>query len=356
MKKYGKLIAGLLAGTMILSGLTGCGSKESNNGGAVAVSAAVPEDDASQAEENENVDVRISFWEYNIQGTLFDYANELGLLEKEFPKDGNVTITLIPFENGPTANEAITAGDLDFELSIGDQPFITGNANGVDTAILATTMKQEKTYITVVAGDSDINSYADLKGKNIAVGIGTFSHKSLIGILKDNGIGESEVSFTNIGDNGYSEALTAIDRGEIDAYFSSWANLNSSLEDGSVKKIGDSTGHPLTTYFVGTNSFIANHPEITEKLVKVLYDTVAYINEKPEEATAYFAKRLDWDEETVSNLIENVDIVIDLTEQDAASIKETQDFLVTQDILEEEVDELIEKHTNSSFVEKVKGN
>ena len=347
MKKFGKLLLGLLTGTMLLAGVTGCGSKETNNSSETT--------EKSSGATEEKVDVKISYWDYNIQGSLLVYSKELGLLEKEFPKDGNVTVSLIPFENGPTANEAITAGELDFELSIGDQPFITGNANGVNTSILATTMKQEKTYITVVAKDSDINSYADLKGKNIAVGIGTFTHKSLIGLLKDNGISETEVSFTNIGDSGYAEALTAISRGELDAYFGSWANLTSAIENGSVKKIGDSTGHPLSTYFVGTNSFIEKHPEVTEKLVKVLDETVAYINEKPEEAIDYFAKQLDWSKETVASLIENVDLVIDFTAQDEVSVKETQDFLLSQDILDEEVEALIEKHTNPSFVKKVKG-
>lgn len=340
MKKIGKILSGLLIGTLLLTGAAGCQKTESKS---------------VSASDEGPVNVRISYWEYNIQGTLFDYAKELGIWEKEFPESGDVTVSLIAFENGPTANEAITAGELDFELSIGDQPFITGNANGVNTAILVTTMKQEKTYITVVAKDSEINSYKDLKGKRLAVGIGTFTHKSLIGILKDNGISETEVAFTNIGDAGYLEALTAIERGELDAYFGSWANLSSALEDQSVKQIGDSTGHPLTTYFVVTNDFAQKHPEITEKLVKVLYDTVVNINENPQAAEAYFAKRLDWSPEIVSSLIENVDLVVDFNEEDEASIKETQDFLVSQGILDEEVEGLIEKHTNPSFIKKVKG-
>ena len=346
MNKFKKVLALLVIATLTVGTVTGCGSEDAT---------AVSKSSAATEHASEGKNVRVSYWAYNIQGTLFQAAQEFGIWDEVIGKLGDdVNIELIPFENGPVANEAITAGELDIELSLGDQPFITGNANGVDTSILATTMKQEKSYITVVAADSDINSPADLKGKNIGVGIGTFSHKSFIGILDDNGIDVSEVSFTNLGDAAYGEALTAIGSGELDAYFGPWSSLAQALEEGTVKQIGDGTGHPLTTYFVAKNEFINDNPEITEALVETLYKTVDYINNNKEEAVAFFSKQLDWDEEIVSQLLDKVEVVVDLTDEDITSITETQKFLLDQEILDEEVEDLIEKHTNSTFINEVK--
>lgn len=346
MKNIKKILSIFVTAIIIAGVITGCGKEAIDD---------VSKTNAAAESSSDEVNVRVSYWAYNIQGTLFQAAKEFGIWDEVVSDlDDNVNIELIPFENGPVANEAITAGELDVELSLGDQPFITGNANGVDTSVLSTTMKQEESYITVVAADSEINSHADLKGKNIGVGIGTFSHKSFIGILNDNGIDVSEVSFTNLGDAAFGEALTAIADGELDAYFGPWSSLSEALENGSVKQIGDGTGHPLTTYLVATNDFINKYPEITEDLVEILYKTVDYINNNKEEAAAFFSKQLDWDEEIVSQLLDKVDVVADFTDDDAASITETQKFLLEQGILDEEVDGLIEKHTNSSFIDEVK--
>ena len=345
MKNLKKYLSILVVATLLVGSLTACGQSKS--------SAATME--AKKSSNDDSVDVRISYWEYNIQGTLFDAAKEFGIWDEVTSKLGdNVNFELIAFENGPVANEAITAGELDVELSLGDQPFITGNANGVNTSVLSTTVKQEESYITIVAADSDINSHADLKGKNIGVGIGTFSHKSFIGILDDNGIDVSEVEFSNLGDAAYGEALAAIDKGELDAYFGPWNSLVDALESGKYKQIGDSTGHPLTTYLVASNDFIEKNPEITQALVEILYKTVDYINNNKDEAVAYFSKRLDWDSKIVSQFIDKIQIVADLTDEDRASIEATQNFLLDQEILDEEVEGLIDKHTNSTFIDTVK--
>ena len=341
MGKKKKVIAFILIMTLLVIGVTACGNSTS-------------EAKADNTSEDGTVNLRVSYWDYNLQGNLFEFAKEWGIWDEVFTDD-KVKVDLIAFENGPVANESITAGELDAELSLGDQPFITGNANGVDTSVIATTMKQEESYITVVAADSDINSYKDLKGKSIGVGIGTFSHKSLLGILGENGIEENEVEFTNLGESQYTEALTAIERGELDAYFGSWYNLAAALEEGSVKQIGDSTGHPLTTYLVVTNSFIENYPDITEKLTEVLYKTIEYINENKEKAVPAIAKKLDWDEKVASEFLDKVELVADLTEEDTTSIEETQQFLINQGVLDEEVEGLIENHTDSSFIKKVRG-
>jgi ABC-type nitrate/sulfonate/bicarbonate transport system substrate-binding protein len=364
MKRTKKLLSLLVAGTFLIGGLAGCaGSTDSTSASDTTAASdtadasddiSVSDSEEAEASSDSAVKVRISYWDYSIQGLMFSAAQEFGIWD-EVLQDVDADIELIAFENGPAANESIIAGELDGELSIGDQPFLTGNANGVDTSLLSTIIKQEESYVTVVAADSDINSYADLAGKNIGVGIGTFSHKSIIGILGDNGITSSDVEFSNLGDSAYAEALTAIDKGELDAYFGPWVSLSEAIDAGSVKVIGDSTGHPLTTYLALTNDFIEAHPDITEDLVEILYKTVDYINNNREEAVAYFAKQLDWDEDLTSQMLDKVELVADLTDEDFASIEETQQFLLDQDILDEEIDGLIENHTNDTFIKNVKG-
>ena len=334
-----KFLAGLLSISMIVIGFTGCGAAEKSS-------------ESAAKTEDSTVDIRISYWNYNIQGLLFEYAQKWGIFDEVFADD-DVNFEFVPFTTGPAANEAITAGEIDFELSLGDQPFLTGNANGVDTVALATTMKQEESYVIVAAPDSGIKSPADLKGKNICVAIGTFSHKSLIGILKDNGIDDADVDLTNFSDDAYGDAVTAISKGNLDAYFGPWVNLKSNLDNGTLVQIGDSTGHPLTTYLVGTNSFVSAHPDLTEKLVKVLYKTEAYLLDNIDKQSKYIAESIQSDEDTTKKFLDKIDLVVNLTDEDIASIKETQKFFIEQNILDEEVADLTEKHINKEIIAKI---
>lgn len=347
MNKFRKFLSAIAVLGILTTGLAGCGKTEEVN------TTETPSNVESQADtsSDEKVDVRISYWDYNIQGSLLIFAKEWGILDEVFA-DTNVNIELIPFQDGPTANEAVTAGEIDFELSIGDQPFLTGNENGVDTVMLAATMRQEDSYLLVAGSNSDINSPADLKGKNIAVGIGQFTHKSLIGILEDYGINISDVELTNYTVTG--DVVTAIERGEVDAYLGPYLDLRPSLDDGTLKQFGDCKGHACTTYLVGTNKFVSEHPEITEKVVEAVYKSAKYLSENIDTEAAYVAEKLGFTEENVKAFLPLVDLNVDLTEDDIKSIKNTQDFLISQDILTEEIPELEEKHINTSFIQKVR--
>lgn len=346
MRTLKKIFSFMIAASLLTGGVTGCGNS-SDESTAESSSDAI----AGISSGDEELTVRISYWDFNIQGSLLVFAEKWGILDEVFG-DTNVNIELVPFQDGPTANEAVTAGEIDFELAIGDQPFLTGNENGVDTVLLATTMRQEKSYLLVADADSDINSPADLKGKNIAVGIGQFTHKSLIGILQDYGIDVSEVELTNYTVTG--DVVTAIQKGDVDAYLGPYLDLKPSLDDGTLKQFGDCTGHSCNNYLVGTREFITAHPDITEKVVEAVYKSSKYLAENIDSEAAYVAETLGFTEENVINFVPLVDLDVNLSADDIASVKNTQDFLIQNDILTEEVPELEEKHIDTSFIEKVR--
>lgn len=351
MKNLKRIIAIFISATLLTVGLTGCANSNKTDNKAEKETETQTEEKAATTDSEEEITVRISYWEYNIWGSLLVFAQEWGIVDDVF-EGTNVKLELIPFQDGPTANEAVTAGELDFELSLGDQPFLTGNENGVDTVILAATARQEESLVLVAGSDSDIESPADLAGKNIAVGIGQYTHKSLIGILQDNNIDINDVELTNYTVAG--DVVTAISRGDVDAYIGSIFDLNASIEDGTLKKIGDCTGHPANVYLVGTNAFVKEHPEITEKIVEVVYKSANYFTEHFDEVSGYVAETVGLEQEDVKNLMPLVDLDVDLREEDVEAIKVTQDFLIDNDILTEELENLEEDHIDDSFIKKVR--
>lgn len=304
----------------------------------------------SAKSSDEPIVIRTSYWDYAPWAYQLYIAREKGFFDEAF-KDENVELEITAFTNGPAANEAVTAGKLDFIVSLGDQPFLTGLENGVDTSILATTARQEKTLIFVAKYDSEISSVADLKSKKIAVAIGTYTHKSLLGVLKDNGVSLSDVELVNFTTAG--DVVLAISRGDVDAYLGSIFDLLPSIKNGEIKQIGDITGYPANTYLVGTNEFINKYPEITQKLVNVLYESAEYIRNNPDEINPIIAENSGIDLEVINELFPKVDTEVGFTDVDFEQIKKTEDFLLENDFISEKISDLESSHINTTFIENV---
>ena len=198
-----KITAGTVAGALLVVGLSGCDSTTESTS------------QANTDAQGEAVTINVTYFDSFVWSYYIQIAQKYGIWDSVFGDDP-VNVQLTSFSSGPEVNEAITAGDIDIAINEGDQPFLSGVANGVDLTILSTELRQEKTLILVADSNSEIQSAADLKGKNIAVPLGTYVHKSLIGVLQDNGISVDDVQLTNISAAG--DAVAAIENGDVDAY------------------------------------------------------------------------------------------------------------------------------------------
>jgi sulfonate transport system substrate-binding protein len=321
-----------LSAVMAMGTFTGCGSSATaGNDGTLTIHAGY---------------LKQTAWNYSLI-----IAKEVGIWDEIFDGE-DVDIEFTPFTGGPEVNEAFTAGKIDIEYGMGDQPFLTGLQNGVDASILAKTSGQEETMIFVASSDSDINSPADFKGKKIAVAIGTFTHKSLVGVLQSQGINVNDVELINFSTAG--DVVTAITKGDVDVYLGSIFDLNEDIENGLVKQVGDITGYPANSYLVGMNSFIEEHPDLTEKIVEAAYEGAEYIRDNPDEVNSIIAESTGINEDNLNEFFPLVDTNVDFTDDDLQQIKSTEQFLLDNDFLDSEIPNLEENHINTTFIEKVK--
>lgn len=322
-------LAGLL-GILVLSVglLAGCGNSSDASSNTA---------DGSQTAESDEIVIRSSIFKTVSYDNQLWLAVETGLFDEEF-KDDNVRIEFSEFANGPAANEALIAGQLDIEHAVGDQPMITGITGGSEGVALVTQSRQTETQGVYTGSDSDIKTAADLKGKRIGLGIGTFTHKCLIGILEDAGLTEDDVELVNL--TTVDEQLSAYESGGIDAYVNNFVGLYDFLKDGSVVQIADFSSHPAYTYFVVKKDFIEEYPDITQRLVNVLVRVQNWEEENPEEAAKLVAEYTGLEYDAVLELRSKVDLQLDITDEDKEQIEYTYNFLKEHDLLSSEVDDL----------------
>lgn len=331
MKKLLKKINTLLL-TLAISAVTlvGCGSvqaSESTNDNA---------ESGSAASSNEERVIRLGNFPFSIWNAQIIIAYQNGYFDEVFA-DKNVKIEITDFANGPAANEAFVAGDLDIINGIGDQPVIIGIGNEVDTKILSGAAKQGENIGIIAPKESKINSPSDLKGKRIGVFIGTYVHKSVIGILNDAGIDEDEVELVNISST--SDATAAFDSGDIDAYLSmSGDYIQEKLAEGYVKVV-DCSAHPAYSYIVASSDFVDNNQDILELFFEALVKAQNYIETDTEAAYQIIADFAELDVETVKNTIEGAQIQLAWDDEYKQNLIDTYDFLYTHDMITIELSE-----------------
>jgi sulfonate transport system substrate-binding protein len=283
--------------------------------------------------------VRSSHFTGPAYDTQFYLARQKGFWEDEFAKD-NITLEIyeILTGGGPVANEAMIAGAIDIIHAIGDQPMITGIVAGTNAKALATLSRQTSTQGIYVAADSPIKTVEDLRGKAVAVAVGTFTHKCVIGVLEDYGIREEDIDLVNL--PSINEDMAALESGDIVGFAGNFSATYTYIQEGRLRQLVDFENHPAYTFLVVNNGFINKYPEVTQRILNVVVRTQKWANENPEEAARLVADYTGQDYEAVLELRRQVDFNPDITDADVAQFKFTYDFLDKHDFISKRLDDL----------------
>lgn len=274
--------------------------------------------------------------------------------EKDYFSDYGIQVEISDFANGPAATEAFLAGEIDLTSGIGDQPVISSIANNVETSVLASLSKQEKNIGIITPKDSGITSVTELKGKKIGVYIGTYIHKSLIGLLSEEGISPEEVEIYNI--QSVTDADAAFQTGEIDAYLPmSGKYVADRVGSGEYILLRDCTGYPAITYLTALTSFVEDNPEVTADFLQALADAQKFIEENPEEAEQLVAKFAEVEAETVHGVLDGVDVKLELEQDEIQNLYDTYQFMLDNGMTTVELTkEVIDQHIDSKYIANIK--
>ena len=207
-------------------------------------------------------------------GNYYATTQTLGLLEKEFQKDG-IKVQWNNFKGaGPAINESYANGLVDITW-LGDLPALIGKASRLDTKLIAIGGTQDNTYLAVPTGSS-AKSWADLKGKRIGFFKGTSVHLAINNVIKKHGLTEKDFRFVNMdGAVGYS----ALASGDIDALYSN-QSLFPVVDRGIAKIIYSTKQEPSlyqsSGYILVNSKFEQKYPATVQRVVNVLVKQAAW--------------------------------------------------------------------------------
>lgn len=350
--KKNKFVRKLLITTLILmltGVLGGCGASNKTT------ETAKTESTTEQSASNEELVIRFANFKQAVWTPQVVVASKKGFFDQAF-EGTNVKVEILDFANGPAANEAFISGEIDIVNGIGDQPTLVGISNGLSTVVLGGTTKQGEGLKVIAKEDADFNTVAELSGKKIGVYIGTYIHKSLIGLLNDVGLSEDDVELVNITSTSDADAAFAND--DIDAYLGMNAFYPyDKINNQGFKEITSLKSHPAYSYYVASSDFVNAHRDETAKLLSALVKADNWIKDNPDETYNIIAEFAELDLERVKASIETSDVDAGWDEEYENNLYETASFLSAKGLITSELSkEEIEKHIDTSLLKDAKGN
>jgi len=219
-------------------------------------------------------------------------AYEKGYFRDEF--GDKLKIEVPNFANGPAQNEAFQAGRLDI-ANVGDLPTIQLWANDTDIQVISYLWDAPDAYSLVVNKQSKIQSLADLRGKKIAVQLGSNYHKFTLKLLASQGLEINDVELVQMQ---RPEALIALKQGVIDAVTMPEPPLSQTLKEDSnlveICKSGDYDKIFIVTYV--RTEYAQKNPQIVSRYLKVIKKANDWIAQNADEAVRIVAKFMGSDD------------------------------------------------------------
>ena len=256
-----------------------------------------------------------------------------GRLEKEFKKDG-IRIKWHEITSGAKQAQAMAAGSLDFGMVMNSTSVLMANAAGNPLIIVSAVSRPSQTF-AIVAGENGPRTIADLKGKTVAGPKGTVLHQMLLAALHKAGLRQSDVQFFSMG---LPKARAAMLSGDVDAALMAASLVIRSLAEGAhVIATAESLVTPKLV-LAARGDFVAQHPNLVARVVKVHKEAQAYIDENRSEAIAMGAKEKNISVADASKLAEWADFTTSLTPGDLQSMEADMDFLIANDLIKKAVD------------------
>lgn len=288
-----KLIAVAIA-TMMVFGLVACGEgEEEANTKYDKVT-----NDAEQ-KETEQALTKVTYVGLQVYDPVYI------AMDKGFFKANGIDLELTStVAGGATAVEMVSSGDVQGCL-LSNMALCNAVNSGMPVIAVAdiqSCLKDAPLEEFYVRADSDIQSVADLKGKNIAINLVKSSfHYTWLMALEQAGLSEEDVNFVTLS---FAEQQEALENGTVDAIglmqpYSGKARVD---EDCRQLYTGlDVFGEKQFCEILLNKIWAEEHPEVAQAFVKSLAEASAWVAENQDEAKEIVASYTGMDKQYIDD-------------------------------------------------------
>lgn len=272
-------------------------------------------------------DVRIGYLNKDLHQLALRVAVVNGLFERE-----NLTVRLEEFGNGAYEMDGFLAGEIDMGY-LGAAPALVKRINQDIMITLLAAVNMEGSAIMVSKDEYDqghVTSILDLVGKEVMhPGPATVQNYLLRLALNQSGLSMANITTSETTPAAMADSLSA-----SSPAFIAWEPFNSLAEydEKAVPLVqsGDIWPNHPCCVLATQNEFLANHPDIVEKVVAIHKEAEEWIVSHPAEAIQIAIDWLEMDSTPVTNAFNN--IIFDYT-LNRTGIEQYLNFLIDEEQL-----------------------
>ena len=222
------------------------------------------------------------------------WALAQGHLQREIEPLGYRTITTHTFANGPDLNEAFLAGSVDIGI-YGDTPSIVARARGLKNKLIG--FDQIGMDVWLLTPEGGVTRVKELEGKTVAVALGSYMHRYVIGLLKEAGILKTtKIAYMLPRDGGPALEKKAI------AAFAAPIGTGPLLAARGFPVLDQASRHPGLTgssLITASDEVLKRTPELAKALLRARQTALAEIRKNPDAYYAFHAKASGFSESVV---------------------------------------------------------
>jgi NitT/TauT family transport system substrate-binding protein len=225
-------------------------------------------------------------------------AEAKDLLSKE-----GIKLELIELKTDSEQSAAFASGRIDVD-NIAAHTALLLKSQGIGLKIVM--IEDASTTADAILAAEGVTSFDQLRGKKVAYEQGATSDLLLHAALQANDMTLDDIQAVPMP---AADAGAALIAGRVDAAVTYEPYITASLkESGSITKIYDATEHPglVSDVMVASDSFIAQHPDVVKKLVKVWGEAVAAYNADPAEGRTIISKAVGEDVDDLNTAFDGV--------------------------------------------------
>ncbi|MCA2214189.1 aliphatic sulfonate ABC transporter substrate-binding protein [Jidongwangia harbinensis] len=244
-------------------------------------------------------------------------------------------VTWSLFESGPALTEALKAGAIDIGQT-GEAPPIFAAAGKIPFSVVGTSAPVPKGEAVLVKKARGYRSFADLRGKTVALNKGSNVHWLLVKLLEKHGMKLTDLNVKYLKP---AEGRPAFDNDQVDAWII-WDPYFALAEQPGVQVLADATG------LANNREYILVSPEAVEQKtdrIKTFLDTYQKTTDwgiaNPEERARILAPELKIDEAvTARALARSAQPLAPLTAEVGAELQAIADGFAELELIPQTVD------------------
>ncbi|GGI45203.1 nitrate ABC transporter substrate-binding protein [Paenibacillus marchantiophytorum] len=269
----------------------------------------------------------------NFPGGAEGWGFYKGIIQEEFKKYGITDVKLVAFPNGPDQSESLISGRLDFG-SLGDTPALLARSTGAKTRAITQGATDSIGYLIGKKGGPQ--SIADLKGKTVAIQKGSFMHRYIAGLVKEQNV--PDVKFIHML---RPDGEAALSRGEVDAMTNSAIFALKQIEQG-YPLIDDASKHPNligTSITVASEDYLKKFPDFQKVWNEARLKALKDLKTKPDEYYQFLSQLNGFTPE-LNKKVSPIETIKDVnfTDDGLKLLDGTKKFLVDEKLAEKDFD------------------